>query len=72
MPVTVRPATEADSAALAGLDYTYPAGRRLHLGRSGEAPEHTFTPTSGFNDRMHSNQDDAPGRPTIYLHLELG
>ena len=26
---------------------------------------------SGFNDRLYSNKDDAPGRPTIYMHLEL-
>jgi ribosomal protein S18 acetylase RimI-like enzyme len=26
---------------------------------------------SGFNDRLYSNQDDAPSRPTIYMHLEL-
>jgi ribosomal protein S18 acetylase RimI-like enzyme len=27
---------------------------------------------SGFNDRMYANDDDAPGKPTIYMHLELG
>lgn len=26
---------------------------------------------SGFNDRMYSNADDAPGRATIYLYREL-
>ena len=26
---------------------------------------------SGFNDRLYSNQDDAPGRSTVYMHLEL-
>jgi ribosomal protein S18 acetylase RimI-like enzyme len=27
---------------------------------------------SGFNDRLYSNADHEDGRPTIYLHLELG
>jgi len=26
---------------------------------------------SGFNDRLYSDQDDADGKPTIYMHLEL-
>ena len=26
---------------------------------------------SGFNDRMYANTDGAPGRPTIYMYLEL-
>ena len=26
---------------------------------------------SGFNDRWHTNADDAPGRQTIYMYLEL-
>ena len=26
---------------------------------------------SGFNDRMYSNADDAPGRTTLFMHLEL-
>lgn len=26
---------------------------------------------SGFSDRMYANTDDAPGRPTIYMYLEL-
>lgn len=26
---------------------------------------------SGFNDRMYANGDDTPGRPTIYMYLEL-
>ena len=42
MPVTVRPATEADLHALTRLDLTYPTDRYLALERSGEAPEHTF------------------------------
>lgn len=43
MPVTVRPATEADLAALTRLDLTYPTDRILALDRSGDPPEHTFT-----------------------------
>ena len=43
MPVTVRPATEADLPALTRLDLTYPTDRYLALERSGEPPEHTFT-----------------------------
>jgi len=43
MPVTVRPATEADLSALTRLDLTYPTDRYLALERSGEPPEHTFT-----------------------------
>jgi ribosomal protein S18 acetylase RimI-like enzyme len=27
---------------------------------------------SGFNDRMYSNADHEDGRPTIFMHLELG
>jgi ribosomal-protein-alanine N-acetyltransferase len=27
---------------------------------------------SGFNDRMYSNADHEGGRPTIFMHLELG
>ena len=42
MPVTVRPATEADLPALTRLDLTYPTDRILSLARSGEPPEHTF------------------------------
>jgi ribosomal protein S18 acetylase RimI-like enzyme len=42
MPVTVRPANEADLPALTRLDLTYPTDRYLALERSGEAPEHTF------------------------------
>jgi ribosomal protein S18 acetylase RimI-like enzyme len=26
---------------------------------------------SGFNDRLYSNNDDSPGRQTIYMHREL-
>ena len=26
---------------------------------------------SGFNDRLYSNEDDSPGRQTIYMHKEL-
>ena len=26
---------------------------------------------SGFNDRMYSNADDAPGRTTLFMHLEV-
>jgi len=26
---------------------------------------------SGYNDRLHSNTDDAPGQQTIYMYLEL-
>ena len=26
---------------------------------------------SGFNDRMSSNEDDQPGKATMYMHLEL-
>lgn len=26
---------------------------------------------SGFNDRLYANDDDEPGKPTIYMHLEL-
>jgi len=26
---------------------------------------------SGFNDRVYANDDDEPGKPTIYMHLEL-
>jgi ribosomal protein S18 acetylase RimI-like enzyme len=26
---------------------------------------------SGFNDRMYSNDDDAPGRTTLFMHLEM-
>jgi ribosomal protein S18 acetylase RimI-like enzyme len=26
---------------------------------------------SGFNERLYSNADDAPGRQTLYIHLEL-
>lgn len=26
---------------------------------------------SGFNDRLYSNEDDAPGRQTIYMHRRL-
>lgn len=184
MPVTVRPATEADLPALTRLDLTYPTDRFLAIERSGDPPEHTFAlrwrnrvpapmavyatytldglrdaldradlfllvevdgevaglliiivpewtdaaeitdlavdiafrrlgaghalvtaaaewarehrhrslwvepradnhaaisfytalgfRLSGFNDRMHSNADDADGRPTIFMHLELG
>jgi len=43
MPLTVRPATEADLPALTRLDLTYPTDRFLALERSGEPPEHTFT-----------------------------
>jgi|RhiMetdeSRZDD1v2_1073273.scaffolds.fasta_scaffold1163610_2 ribosomal protein S18 acetylase RimI-like enzyme len=39
MPVTVRPATEADLPALTRLDLTYPTDRFLSLERSGEPPE---------------------------------
>ena len=42
MPVTVRPATEADFPALTRLDLTYPTDRILSLARSGEPPEQTF------------------------------
>ena len=27
---------------------------------------------SGFNDRLYSNADDEDGKPTVYMHLELG
>ncbi len=27
---------------------------------------------SGFNDRRYANDDDEPGKPAIYMHLELG
>ncbi len=27
---------------------------------------------SGFNDRLYSNTDHEDGKPTVYLHLELG
>ena len=27
---------------------------------------------SGFNDRMYSNTDHEDGRPTVFMHLELG
>ncbi len=27
---------------------------------------------AGFNDRLYTNNDDADGQPTIYMHLELG
>lgn len=26
---------------------------------------------SGFNDRLYSNEDDEPGRTTVYMYLEL-
>src|SRR5437870_11704883 len=42
MPVTVRPASEADLSALTRLDLTYPTDRVLALDRAGEPPEHTF------------------------------
>ncbi len=42
MPITVRPATEADLIALTRLDLTYATDRYLALERSGEPPEHTF------------------------------
>jgi len=42
MPVTVRPATEADLPSLTRLDLTYPTDRILSLARSGESPEHAF------------------------------
>jgi ribosomal-protein-alanine N-acetyltransferase len=42
MPITVRPATEADLPALTRLDLTYPTDRFLALERSGEPPEQTF------------------------------
>src|SRR4029450_13024407 len=42
MPVTVRPATEADLPLLTRLDLTYPTDRVLALERSGQPPEHTF------------------------------
>src|SRR3990172_5749932 len=43
MPPTVRPASEADLAALARIDSSYPTGPFLALERSAAAPEHTFT-----------------------------
>src|SRR5688572_14159864 len=43
MPVTVRPATEADLPALTRLDLTYPTDRYLALERSGDPPEHAFS-----------------------------
>ena len=42
MSVTVRPATDDDLPALAGLDLKYPTGRYLHVKREGVGPEHTF------------------------------
>jgi len=27
---------------------------------------------SGFNDRLYSNTDHEDGRPTVFMHLELG
>ena len=48
----VRPATEGDFAALARLDLTYPAGRYLHIERTGEAPQHTF--------RLQWREQDSP------------
>lgn len=27
---------------------------------------------SGFNDRLYSNADHEDGRPTVFMHLELG
>jgi ribosomal protein S18 acetylase RimI-like enzyme len=27
---------------------------------------------SGFNDKLYSNADHEDGRPTVYMHLELG
>jgi ribosomal-protein-alanine N-acetyltransferase len=27
---------------------------------------------AGFNDRMYGNRDDENGKPTIFMHLELG
>ena len=42
MPLTVRPATEADLPALTRLDLTYPTDRVLALERSGDPPEPTF------------------------------
>jgi ribosomal protein S18 acetylase RimI-like enzyme len=27
---------------------------------------------SGYNDRWHANTDDAPGRQTVYMYLDLG
>jgi ribosomal protein S18 acetylase RimI-like enzyme len=27
---------------------------------------------AGFNDRMYSNRDHEDGRPTVFMHLELG
>jgi ribosomal protein S18 acetylase RimI-like enzyme len=43
VPLTIHTATEADLPALTRLDLTYPTDRYLHLQRSGECPEHTFT-----------------------------
>jgi ribosomal protein S18 acetylase RimI-like enzyme len=43
MPITIRPAAEADLPALTRLDLTYPTDRYLALERSGEAPEHAFS-----------------------------
>ena len=42
VPLTIRPATEADFPALTRLDLTYPTDRYLAVQREGEAPEHTF------------------------------
>jgi hypothetical protein len=39
----VRPVTEADFSALTRLDLTYPTDRYLHIERSGEVPEMTWT-----------------------------
>jgi ribosomal protein S18 acetylase RimI-like enzyme len=43
VPLTIHTATEADLPALTRLDLTYPTDRYLHLQRSGESPEHSFT-----------------------------
>ena len=76
-PPTVRPATAADFAAIAGMDLTYPTGRVLALERSGAPPELTFSfrwrdgPPGEAVYAEYRQEELPPARADVFLVAEV-